>query len=701
MRTAFIALLAANSLFAQQQGEIPVFRAESNLVILNVFAQGKDGRPAVGLTANDFTILEDGKPQRIAVFEFQRLNDTPAAGAAAVETAPASAPGQTELSTRAQQMMEGAKRFRDKRLIVLFFDMSSLETIDQVRALESAEEYIRTKMAPEDVVSIMSFGNSLKTVQEFTDDKDLLIAAINKFRPGEASEFARQGETGVDSSDTASFALDETEFNIFNTDRRLSALETAATSLMALPEKKALIYFSSGVSKTGSENESQLRSTMNAAVRANVSFYPVDVRGLMALPPGGDASTAASSGSGLFSGSTQRKQSESFTGAQDTLDTLAAETGGKALLDTNDLTEGIRLAQNDISSYYIVGYYSTNANRDGRFRKVEVKLASKLQAKIDYRSGYYADKEFKDFNSSEKEKQLEDALLLGDPVTDLPLAIEVNHFKLSAGRWFVPVAVKLPGSAVPLRKKGGAETTDFDFIGEVRDEKGAKVTAVRDAIKVKLPESGALARRSLIYDTGFTLGSGKYKIKLLVRENQTGRMGTFETSFLIPADKPAVATEPLVSSLVLAAQRENVTAAVGVADKRAARRQQNHPLVRDNQKLVPSVTRVFRRDQTMYVYLEVYEAGALQESRKPSVAATVSFYLGNKKVFESSPVRINDWLEGRGKTVPLQLQLPLKDLPAGAYSTQVNVIDEIGRKFTFQRASVVVLSDATPTQGAN
>ncbi|HPT25789.1 MAG TPA: VWA domain-containing protein [Bryobacteraceae bacterium] len=700
MRIPVLALIAAGSLLAQQPDEVPVFRAESNLVILNVFARGKDGKPVENLTANDFAVVEDGKPQKISVFEFQRLNAPPAAEPVTVERAPAPDAAQSQLRTRAQQIMENAKRFRDRRLIVLFFDMSSLETIDQVRALQSAEEYVRTKMAPEDVVSVMSFGTSLKTVQEFTADKDLLIAAIRKFRPGEASEFAKQGETEVDSSDTASFALDETEFNIFNTDRRLSALETAATSLLALPEKKALIYFSSGVSKTGSENESQLRSTLNAAVKSNVSFYPVDVRGLMALPPGGDASTAASGGSGLFSGSTQNKQSESFTGAQDTLDTLASETGGKALLDTNDLTEGIRLAQNDISSYYIVGYYSTNPNRDGHFRKVEVKLTGTLQAKIDYRSGYYADKEFKDFNSSEKEKQLEDALLLGDPVTDLPLALEVNHFKLSADRWFVPVAVKLPGSAVPLRKKGGAETTDFDFIGEVRNQKGAKITAVRDAIKVKLPETGVLARRSLVYDTGFTLGSGKYKIKLLVRENLTGRMGTFETSFVVPADKSAIATEPLVSSLVLASQREPITAAVGIADKRAARSQGNHPLVRDNQKLVPSVTRVFRRDQTLYVYLEVYDAGTVQQSRKPSVAATVGFYLGNKKVFESSAIRISEWLGGRGKTVPLQLQLPLKDLPPGTYSAQVNVIDEVGRKFSFQRANIVVLADAQ-AQGAN
>jgi len=176
-------------------------------------------------------------------------------------------------------------------------------------------------------------------------------------------------------------------------------------------------------------------------------------------------------------------------------------------------------------------------------------------------------------------------------------------------------------------------------------------------------------------------------------------MGTFETSFLVPADKPATASEPLVSSLVLASQREPVSAAIGVADRRAARRQGNHPLVRDGEKLVPSVTRVFRRDQTLYVYLEVYDPGVVPESRKPSVAATVGFYIGNRKVFESSAIRSSDWLDGRGKTVPLQLQLSLKDLPVGNYTTQVNIIDEAGRKFVFPRASLAILADSL-AQGA-
>ena len=124
----------------------------------------------------------------------------------------------------------------------------------------------------------------------------------------------------------AAFIADETEFNIFNTDAKLTALETATAKMLGwLPERKALVYFSSGVGKTEVENESQLRSTVNAAVRAMSRFYPIDARGLVALPPGGDASKASARGTGLFTGGKQTHRKDRFTNQQETLSTLAQD----------------------------------------------------------------------------------------------------------------------------------------------------------------------------------------------------------------------------------------------------------------------------------------------------------------------------------------------------------------------------------------
>ena len=170
-------------------------------------------------------------------------------------------------------------------------------------------------------------------------------------------------------------------------------------------------------------------ATIDAAVRAGVSFWPVDARGLVAQAPLGDASQASAGNVGLYSGAAAQAVTDRFQQSQDTMYSLAADTGGKALFDNNDLTRGIVQAQQAISDYYIVGYYTTNTAMNGHFRKVKIVVSRAEVAKLEYREGYYANKEFGKFTAVDKERQLEDALMLGDPVTDLTIAMEfaVEH----------------------------------------------------------------------------------------------------------------------------------------------------------------------------------------------------------------------------------------------------------------------------------
>jgi hypothetical protein len=498
------------------------------------------------------------------------------------------------------------------------------------------------------------------------------------------------GGTGADSEgDTgAAYSQDDSEFNIFNTDRKLAALESAVKMLGGLPEKKALVYFASGMTLTGIDNQAQLHATVNAAIRSNVAFYPVDARGLVASAPLGDATQASQGGQGMYSGSSQRTTQSNFQGQQESLYTLASDTGGKTLLDQNDLSLGIVQAQRDIASYYILGYYSGNAALDGRFRRIKIQINQNATAKLDYRSGYFASKEFKKFDSSERERQLQEALMLGDPVTDLTLALEVNYFRQARDRYFVPVSVKIPGSDIELARKSGAETTRLDFIGEIKDSKGVLAGTVRDDITVKLKgeSTGQLSKHNLEYDTGFTLQPGTYSLKFLARENETGKMGTFETKFTVP-DLTASQQYLPISSVVLSYQREALDTAVASAEKNKKLIAAN-PLVQDRQKLIPSVTRVFRRDQDLYVYLEAYQPGV---EKTQLMVATVSFYRGSVKTFESAPLEISDGLNAKSKAVPMRFSLPLAKLQPGRYTCQVSVIQPGVQKFAVWRSAMVVL----------
>ena len=680
----YLAWLLLFTAFGQQA----TFKSSTRLVVLNVFAKDKGGKDLTTLTKDNFTVLEDGKPQTISIFELQRLDTTePAPTAVAVVEKPTEAKAK-QITTKAN----GQIQYRDRRLLVFFFDMSSMPPQDQIRANKAALKFIDTQMKPADMVALMTFSTKLEVKQDFTDNREELRAAIKALRVGEGSDLGDASTGSDDEADNgAAFQADESEFNIFNTDRKLSALEAAAKMLSNMPEKKALIYFSSGVSKTGMENQSQLESTMNAAVRANVSFYPVDSQGLVASVPGGDASQAASRGSGIFSGSTQRGQAGKRQNQQETLTSLAAGTGGKAFLDDNDLSMGIVQAQNDMRSYYIVGYYSTNDAEDGKFRRIQVKLAAPNNtAKLDFRNGYFASKLFKKFNEADKESQLEEALAAGDPLTDLPIALEINHFRLSKDRYFVPVAVKIPGSEVTLAPKGD---TELDFIGQIRDTKGRLAGTVRDGIRLKLTEAdkAKLDSRNLQYDTGFILAPGEYKLKFLARENQNGKVGTFESKFIVPDLQGATPTLR-TSTIVFSSQREAMKAAIGSASNDKKLLSQN-PLVDGGQKLIPSITRVFRRNQSLFVYAEVYDAAV--ETQKASVLASLAFYRGRTKAFESTAVRINDAALKRPGVYPVQFEIPLDKLPAGQYTCQLTLIDEIGKKFAFPRASVIVIDAVT------
>ncbi len=686
------AALVCAGLLAQDQPS-PTFRSNTNLVIVNVAIKDKNGKPIEDLKKDQFTLLEDGKPQQISVFELQRLNGDilppleVTAPTLKTRGASETKPGVAAEAPAVKPEPLKSDQLKDRRLIAMFFDLSSMQPAEQIRARDAAVKFIDTQMTASDVVSIMTLTNELRVVQDFTNDRETLLTAIQSLRVGDSSELAALGTTGADSTDdSGEFTADDTEFNIFNTDRKLSALEDAARKLAPFPEKKALVYFSSGIGKTGVDNQSQIRATVNAAVRANVAFYPIDARGLVAMAPAGDATQASPKGTGVFTGAAQTSARSSFHDSQDTIYTLAADTGGKALLDSNDLTLGIKAVQTDVSSYYVLGYYSANPAQDGKYRHVTVKVASLPEsAKLDYRRGYYAGKVWGKMNTSDKERQLEDALTLDDPFTQLPLAMEVDYFQTGRDKYFVPITVRLSGSALDLSPKS---TTDLDFIGQIRDLHGKLLGGVRDEIKLKLTDENAaqLAQRHVEYDTGVTLPPGDYNLRFLARENQNGKMGTFEMKFNVP-DLSKQSSSVRMSSVVWSNQREPLSASIGTAGANK-KLLSEHPLVDNGTKLIPDITRVFRKNQKLYVYFEVYDPGTIAS---PSVSAELMMFRGKSKAFESAPVRVTKPKSGRPNTLAFEFQMPLANIPPGQYTCQVSVIDEQARKFGFARAPLVVL----------
>jgi VWFA-related protein len=676
---------------------------KSQLVTESVVVKDKQGKFVSGLTAKDFAVTEDGTAQTIRVFERESLP---------VDATPLPVTPEDEESIHIYKKLgrttygpeDKARSYKDRRLMAFYFDMTAMPPDDQLHALQAAEKFVRTQMTEVDLVSILRYqGGAVDVLLDFTADRTKILSILETMVVGEGQGSAE----GVDDSSSAdagaAFGQDTSEFNIFNTDRQLSALQTTAHMLDQINEKKSLLYFSSGLRLNGNDNQAQLHATVDAAVKAGLSFWPIDARGLVAQAPLGDATQGSSGNSGMYSGKAAQATNDRLQQSQDTLYSLAADTGGKAFFDNNDLAGGIVRAQRAISDYYLIGYYTTNTAQNGRFRKIKITLPENLNASLDYRQGYYANKQFGKFNGAEKERQLEDALMLGDPITDLTVAMEVNYFQLNRAEYFVPVTVKIPGRELALAKKFGNEHTVIDFVCEIKDEMGVTVSNLRDNVDVKLSDASAteLAKRPIEYSTGFTLLPGHYTIKFLARDDETGRMGTYQGVFVIPNLSKATKQLP-ISSVVLSNQRVDTRQALfnTMKGKEQAKNDAANPLVNSDGKLIPSVTRTFRIDRNIEVFLQAYlgsapasdgsSASKAKLTANPQVIAFVSLYRDGLKVMDSEPIQTSALTESRLGTVPIDLKVGIAKLSPGEYQCQVTVLDPSGNRAAFWQGPVAL-----------
>jgi VWFA-related protein len=675
-------------------------RSTVSLVEIDVQITNRDGKPVKGLKQEQFSITEDGKPQKISTFEYNDIEQIETAGSG--DTSPVTVPLGTVSTPEEIKAV-----VRDHRMIVLFFDLTSLQAEDLLRSTRAAQKYMQEQMTPADLVGIVVFGNTLKVVTNFTNDRELLKQSIDALIPGHEAALAQladaataaNGETAVTEDTGAAFTADDTEFNIFNTDRKLAALESLCEVLENIPGKKSIVQFTSGITQTGEENRSELIAATNAANRSNVSIYTVDSRGLLTATPGGDASVGASGGNALFTGATVVSQSQSRQDSRETLATLAGDTGGRSFFDVGDFGKVFQSVQNDTSGYYLVGYYSTNAATDGAWRRIHVKVdqlpgGSRIRA----REGYYAAKHFGVFTTEDRERQLENAFQSDNPEVELPVVVETADFRLNADQIFVPISAKLAPSALQWAQKRGSHETSFDFAAEVRDAKSNRVVgALRDTISVKINAEHFqdIQLHALLYQGGIILAPGEYKLKFLARENESGKIGTFE-------QKLSLATPQLdrlqVSSLLLSSQVQALQNAAQIKTQALAQdaKMKSSPLDLGGERIIPSVTRVFTGEQTLYIFFQAYIP---QKADANSIRAGLVFFRNGLRLTDTPMVGATEYDE-KSRTASFRLSIPLTDLATGRYTVQAVVVDAGTNYAAFARNYFALRATPKPAASA-
>ncbi len=655
-----------------------VLKMNGELVLTNVVARdAKTGAVVQGLKASDFSIYENGKQQRIETFDFESVDKATPLNEATVSGLAVSAAGS---GTKAVAVAR-PEDLRNHRLIVMFFDLTSMQPEDLDRSVLAAQDFLRTKMQAADLVALVSLGDTLRVDQDFTADKNALINEVAVYNGTEGQGFAQGANANSNQvEDTTGYTPDESEYNDLNTDRELFALRAVAKSLEKITEKKSLLYFSGGISRDGIENQASLRTAINAAVRANLAIYSVDTRGLQAVSPLGDASTGSLRGTGAYNGGALANNMNANFATQEVMATLSTDTGGKAFFDSNDFAPAFAQVERDTSAYYAIGFRSTNQARDGKYRKLTMKI-DRPGVKLEYRPGYYAPADFRHSGHEDRERELEEQLASDLPATDMAVYLDAMYFRLDDNRFYVPVSLIVPGSQIPFVKGGDKDKATLDIIGSVIDEAKRPIGHARETVKLNLDPSLQARQKKIEYTTSFNLPPGKYQMKFVVRENQTGRMGSFEAEITLPDMKKA----PLkMSSIVLASMRQPS--------------RKESPLVRGGEEYVPNISHVFRQDQHLYLLYEIYNpahekaAGNAPKGTKPGINLLSSLELiqGSTKVYETPLVQaraIN--VEGRD-AVAIELDVPLAGLKPGQYICQLNVIDDAGGSFAFPRFAVLV-----------
>jgi VWFA-related protein len=687
--------------FLQAQQRPTTFRSGTTLVSVDLVVRDRQGNIVRGLKADDFEVREDGQLQKILTFSFTEIDDKAAPATSSVDllgdiqarvkeaasqpvSVAAKPAARPDLSSGAlaKEDPDPAKPFRSediagRRLMVLLFDVSSMEPEDVQRSIDSAQKYVKEQMSPADLIAVATVSSMLNVLTDFTGDRAKVEAALNTLSwtegtgtpPPDAATMATDEVTAADPD--AATAEETAELDLFNNDMRLRILKTLAETLTPIEQKKAIVYFSAGMQRSGSDNQVELRAAINAAVRGNVAIYAVDTRGLQAIVPGGDARQASGRGQALFNGRGVAQQFARLSSSQSSLTSLAADTGGRVFTDTNNFGAAFNRLRRDMSAYYLIGYASGNTAKDGRFRRINVRPKN-TELRIEARAGYYADRDFRNTARGDRETQMTDQLYAAVSATDLPVLVTADYFRLADAKYYVPVAMAVPGSFVPVPP--GKDKAQIDILGEVRDERGFAVGRIRQTMDLPAAASKTLAGKQVLYQTGMTLPPGRFSVKVVVRENANGAMGTFEA----PITVPELTRAPVkVSSVVLSTQLQ------------AVRGKSDNPLVRDGVQLIPNLTHVVGRDQKLFFYYEVYDP-ALGEGKTPELRTSLAFYRGKVKVLETPIVARATIDDPARKAALFQFEVPADKFEPGLYTCQVNIIDEVAGTFTFPRLDLYV-----------
>ena len=354
--------------------------------------------------------------------------------------------------------------------------------------------------------------------------------------------------------------------------------------------------------------------------------------------------------------------------------------------------------QHDTEAYYIIGFRSTNLARDGAYRHLTINLVNHPEAKLEYRPGYYAPADFQHAKTEDRELAMMEQMRSDVPATDVAVYLQALYFQLADGKFYIPISLVVPGSQINAVTVKDKDKATIDILGQVKNATGIAVGQVRQTVPLAVDANQQLQKKNVQYSTGFELAPGKYHVKFVVRENQSGNMGSFETDIQVPDMKKV----PLkLSSIVMSSQRTPNTAEESRRSRWCATGRsgcRTSPTSSARTRRSPSSTRSTARPKTRRAPAQAPAPGLTRrEGGAVRVLTSIEFLLGGVKVYETPPVEATAINIPERDAVGFQFDVPLAALKPGTYVCQVNVIDDAGGSYSFPRMALRITPPAAAT----
>jgi VWFA-related protein len=692
------------------QQEDEVVRISSELVQTDVMVFDKHGKFVEGLKPEQFEMIVDGKPQAVSFF------DQVSAGTFDEEAQLAAARGRTRPDLRGASVVPLDRG----RFFILFLDDLHVQAGDLARARAALLRFIDEQMGQNDEAAIFTSSGQLGFLQQMTGDKEVLQLAVKRIvsrffdtRDADRTSMTETQALAIQRNDRAVFdyfvdqLLKETNLSTARargagsrgransggggtlaqaeaavraramgivaqanavTKNTLASLENVLRMSAALPGQKVLFFISSGffVDTAESDTTDYLRKVANAAARSGTLIYTLDAHGLGTSTSTPDASTKVA-----FDPNNQlvNVNASALTAYQEPLRTLAAETGGRALLDSNDLSLGAKQAVNETSRYYLLAWKPDGDASHGKFRHIELKMKGRPDLVVRVRSGYTDEPLPKAESEKKKDKDKKinpaDAELMGAlkalyPRRGLPTSVSAGYMDVPASDAQLTVSVEVDAQALGFKTDGTGETTDVDVAGAVVNDEGKAVYEFAQNLTVA-PLQTTSVRRRIIYNAQLQLKPGLYQVRVAARDRRSGRAG----SAMQWLDVPDIKKGGLALSSLFVGEAGNGASQLSVcADHR------------------------FARTSRLGFFLYVYNAALASSS--PDVALQVQIFRDDQPVVTKPLFKISTAGMTDLTRLPYGEDLSLDTLPAGRYVLQVTAIDRAAKTSASQRINFTI-----------